>query len=519
MNLFRKVMVITIIGLFCGAGVYPCMSMQITEHYQIMNTCTPPQTCQIYDDVFDLERDLIDKESNPRFISNSAVSDWHTYQTVNDMVRSSFFRKIQTEPDYDAIIESLDEIIHPLNNRPLELPDDTLEVLRYLGDAKIVGLGEATHGTKEFFELKHRIFRYLVEHHGFNVFAFECDMGESYYVNKFVTQGIGDIDEIMKNIMLFWTWRTKEVKELLLWIRDYNIDKSEEDLIHFIGVDCQSLNYQAEIIFSYFNETNITLSRESIQFLQKIDRIGKDIWSYYLDMTIDEKVAIDQNVDMVLTEIIALRNELIDASSEFEYTFIKQLTVNIKQVNDVYYAMTHSDPTNYRDLYMAENSLWVSELFGEDTKVAVWAHNAHVANWESFGSIGFHLKQEIQDAYQIIGFSFALGSFTAVRMPLLGLITTLLTPIRIWSEPIKGSVNYIFHHAQYDNFIVRSSDIQPPSDFATYISQSQGFITIGAGFNRVTHLLGGYYLNTELMEEYDVIIHWDETEAAEQLPR
>jgi erythromycin esterase len=130
---------------------------------------------------------------------------------------------------YSAIVESLDNVIHPLNSSPLELSDEDLKVLSYLGDSRIVGLGEATHGTKEFFQTKHRIFTYLVEYHGFNVFAFESDMGESYYVNKFVTQGVGDLDDIMENKMLFEAWQTEEVKDLLLWMKEYNEDKAEKD--------------------------------------------------------------------------------------------------------------------------------------------------------------------------------------------------------------------------------------------------------------------------------------------------
>jgi erythromycin esterase len=88
-----------------------------------------------------------------------------------------------------------------------------------LKQARIVGLGEATHGTREFFEMKHRIFKYLVEMHGFKAFAFECDYGESVFFDRYINGGPGDIDELMKTKMHFWTWRTVEVRALLEWIR------------------------------------------------------------------------------------------------------------------------------------------------------------------------------------------------------------------------------------------------------------------------------------------------------------
>ena len=190
---------------------------------------------------------------------------------------------------YLPAIFSLNRIIHPLCNPPLELSDEDLEALAYMSDCKIVGLGEATHGTKEFFQLKHRIFKYLVENHGFRIFAFECDMGESYYVDNFVTRGEGDLDDIMKNKMHFWTWRTEEVKELLLWMREYNENKSDEDKIHFIGVDCQFLTYQADIILNYFNKTNVSLPENCVNFLNEINQIGWNLLEYYTNMTLDQK--------------------------------------------------------------------------------------------------------------------------------------------------------------------------------------------------------------------------------------
>jgi erythromycin esterase len=415
-----------------------------------------------------------------------------------------------------AII-SLNNIIHPLNSTPLELSDENLEVLDYMSDCKVVGLGEETHGTKEFFQLKHRIFRYLVENHGFKTFAFECDMGESYYIDNFVVNGEGDIGYIMKNIMHFWTWRTEEVKDLLIWMKDYNEYKSNENKIHFIGVDCQYMTYQSDIIIDYFNKTNVSLSEDCLEFLYEIYNIGQSIYDYYSEITLDKKEEIDHNVDILLTTFEELRDELTSNSSNFEYQFIKQIVLNIKQTNDVRYGYVHGAQENYRDLYMAENTLWTSDdLFGKNTKVALWAHNAHVSNSSTMGSIGFHLKEALKEKYQILGFSFSLGSFTAIRMGATRSIVSAFTPIKIWTTK-HGSINYVFHHAQHDNFILRSLDIQEKSDFDTFISQPQSFLNIGAGFNRFLHILGFYYYPTKLMEEYDVVIHWDKTEAAEQI--
>ncbi|MCX6666404.1 MAG: erythromycin esterase family protein [Euryarchaeota archaeon] len=421
------------------------------------------------------------------------------------------------DSSYLSIVKSLNSIIHPLKSSPLELNDADLDVLAYMGDCKIVGLGEATHGTKEFFQLKHRIFRYLVENYGFKIFAFECDMGESYYVNKFVTEGVGNLDNIMKNIMSFWTWRTEEVKNLLLWMREYNEHKSDGDKIYFIGVDCQDMTYQSDIIKNYFDKANISLPEDCIQFLNEIKQMGSNysyyLQSYYSNMTLDKKEEIDQNVDILLSKFQDLKNELLSVSSEFKYQFIKQIVLNIKQVNDVRYGYAHDILKNYRDMYMANNSLWTSALFGEDTKVALWAHNDHIAYYESNGSIGgsigFYLKEELKEKYQIIGFACSLGRFTAMNR------FNFLTIHNI--KPKLGSINYVFHRARYDNFILRESDIQTDSDFDKWISEPQLFLDIGSVFYDFIYPRFFYYHPTDLKEMYDVIIYWDVTKAAQQL--
>lgn len=420
-------------------------------------------------------------------------------------------QSIEIDDSFLPIVRSLDNIIHPIYKSPLELSNEDLVSLAYLNDCKIVGLGEATHGTKEFFQMKHRIFKYLVENHDFKVFAFECDMGESYYVNNYIINGEGDIDDLMINIMHFWTWRTEEVKELIVWMKEYNEDKIDEDKIYFIGVDCQFLTYQADIIMDYFSNSNITLPSDLYSFLQEINQIGENIYEFYETISIDKKNEIHQNTDKLLTKIEEFRGELINASSEFEYQFIRQIALNIKQVNDVVYSYSHYGEINYRDLYMSENTLWTSTLFGEDNKVALWAHNMHVSNVEWFQSIGFHLKKQLKDAYQIIDFGFSFGSFTASNKKF---IIYNLCANYIIRQPLFGSINYVCHYAQDDNFILKKTDIQADSDFDAWISEPHSFLDIGAVFNSNSY---NYYYDIKFKEHCDVLIYWDETTSSELL--
>jgi erythromycin esterase len=419
----------------------------------------------------------------------------------------------EIDDSYIPVVQSLDNITNSLDESPLELSDEDLECLAYLSDCKIVGLGEATHGTKEFFQLKHRIFRYLVENYGYKIFAFECDMGESYYIDNYVTNKGGDIDDIMINKMHFWTWSTNEVKDLLIWMKEYNEDKSYENKIHFIGVDCQYLTFQSDIIIDYFNRSNVSLSNDCLNFLYEIKQFDWNLLNYYSDINLTKKKEIDKNVDILLAEIEEQSDELISASSEYEYRFIKQIGLNIKQVNDFYYFYAHESIIK-RDYYMAENSIWTSKLFDENTKVALWAHNGHTRNDETYsgyGSMGFYLKEELEDDYQIVNFAFSFGSFTAVGMKF---GRYYLGTNQITRQPLFGSINYIFHYAQDDNFILRKIDIPNNSSFDRWISDPQQILDIGALFTDNSYI---FYHNIDFKEQCDILIYWDETLASELL--
>ena len=163
---------------------------------------------------------------------------------------------------------------------------------------------------------------------------------------------------------------------------------------------------------------------------------------------------------------------------------------------------------------MAQNALWASNLFSENTKVAVWAHNGHIMNEVTLyetGSMGYYLKEELSDNYQIVDFAFSFGSFNAIGLKISGYY---LGSQYITQEPIFGSINYIFHHTKDDNFILRKMDIIVDSDFDNWISESQRFLDIGAAFYGNSYT---FYHLVEFKEQYDVLIYWDITSASELL--
>ena len=114
-----------------------------------------------------------------------------------------------------------------------------------IGSARIVSLGEATHGTREIFQMKHRLTEFLATELGFTIFSIEANMPEAYRVNDYVLHGKGDPKALL-NGMYFWTWNTEEVLEMIEWMRQFNA--SGKGRIQFTGFDMQTVRVAVEIV-------------------------------------------------------------------------------------------------------------------------------------------------------------------------------------------------------------------------------------------------------------------------------
>lgn len=145
---------------------------------------------------------------------------------------------------------------------------DMQPLKKIIGDARIVALGEATHGSREFFQLKHRMLEFLATEKGFTIFSIEANMPEAYRLNDFVLNGNGDPAKLIGG-MYFWTWNTEEVLDMVLWMREFN--KSGRGRVQFTGFDLQTPTVAAGIVrdFAARNDT------EYIDALSKASDMAK----------------------------------------------------------------------------------------------------------------------------------------------------------------------------------------------------------------------------------------------------
>src|SRR5262245_2388592 len=122
-----------------------------------------------------------------------------------------------------------------------------------VGGARIVSLGEATHGTREIFQMKHRLIEFLASELGFTIFSIEANMPEAYRVNDYVLHGTGDPKSLLQG-MYFWTWNTEEVLSMIEWMRQFNA--AGKGRIQFTGFDMQTIRVAVDIVDEFLRKVD-----------------------------------------------------------------------------------------------------------------------------------------------------------------------------------------------------------------------------------------------------------------------
>lgn len=305
------------------------------------------------------------------------------------------------------------ETINWINNNLIAIedpnPDSELKIFdKNIPDkfknANIFGFGEATHHGKEFFNIKAKFFKYLVEHHDVKVFIMEESYPAESGINEWISGGKGDIKTIADNFSLM-PWRNKEVVNLLEWMRNYNLGKSTDDQIRFYGMDIQVVSNINQGIRDFVKEHNIPVSEELLSIVdscanKKIDYSKSTDWA---DIQIPKLKKIEQIIiDSQPTSITEKNEEFVSV--------IRALNYLIKFT----YYLQHSR-SEVRDLKMFENVKWIISNQAKNGKAFIWSHNEHINNKEispsgsGWISVGGHLKEYYKDKYYSVYFDFGKG--------------------------------------------------------------------------------------------------------------
>jgi len=303
------------------------------------------------------------------------------------------------------------EVLSWINNNVIVIedvnPDTSLAIFsanvpKQFENARIFGFGEATHRGKEFFDLKTKFFKYLVEKQGVKLFIMEESYQSERGINEWVSGGAGDKATIVNNFRQN-IWYANEVKDLLQWMRDYNYGKTQQEQIRFYGMDNQFGEDLSKRLRNYVKKYNIAIDESLLAVADscsaaKLKVGGIKDW--------DKKTLPElQQIKLILERD---KENLITINAYEYYDMIRAL-----EYLEQYTKFISAPYSHVRDNDMYENVLKILKLEQPTGKAFVWAHNEHI-NKKQYGSyniksLGAHLKNHFKEAYYAVGFDFGNG--------------------------------------------------------------------------------------------------------------
>lgn len=273
------------------------------------------------------------------------------------------------------------------------VPDITIP-----GDARIIALGEATHGNAEFQQLKLDVFRLMVEKYGVRAFALEGDYGGCEAVNRYIHGGEGTAEEAAAAIG-FAIYRTQQMADLIGWMRTYNDSAAEGEDLRFYGFDMQRIAYN----YKYLLEAAQNFGIDAAD-LEKLWDEGTNSFSDAYDA--DQRKAV---FEAVRQELVLSDDPQADGAAHFADILLQNTELG-KLINDP--ALGNIT----RDRMMAENTLWIlaQEEARNISRIFIAGHNAHLQQFGSYSAdgkfLGNLLADELGDGYYVIGTDFYKSS-------------------------------------------------------------------------------------------------------------
>ena len=407
-------------------------------------------------------------------------------------------------------------------------PRDALEEI--VGDARIVLIGESSHGTHEFYQARAEITKWLIEEKGFCAVAAEADWPDAYRVNRYV-RGQGNdtsADEALSGFERFpaWMWRNTVVRDFVDWLHARNGEhrvKGEREA-GFYGLDLYSLHRSMQEVIDYLENVDPAAAARARERYACFDHTSADDGQAYGFAAAFgaglscERQAVDQLVDMRRNAVEYARRDGLLAEDALFYA--QQNAQTVRNAEVYYRAMFGGRVTswNLRDKHMAQTLqallAHLDRHDGEPARIVVWAHNSHVgdARATEVGSDGqLTLGQLVREHYgeesRLIGFTTYTGTVTAASE------WGGLAERKFVRPALNGSVEELFHEVDRPEFLVSamiSHAAREPLD-AVRLGRAIGVIYLPAT-ERQSH-----YYHVRPGDQFDAIIHIDQTRALEPL--
>ena len=414
------------------------------------------------------------------------------------------------------------EAAHPLVGEI----DDYNPLMDLVGDASLVLIGEASHGTHEFYRERAQITKRLIKEKGFAAVAVEADWPDAYRVNRYV-RGLGsdaDAVEALSGFKRFpaWMWRNADVLDFVGWLRTYNDDlPPQATKAGFYGLDLYSLHSSIAEVLEYLERIDPEAAQRARARYACFDHFGKDEQAYGYATGLGIAESCEEEVVGQLVEMhrraaeYARRDGRIAADEYFYASQNARLVINAEKY---YRSMFRGRVSswNLRDRHMVETLESLRQYLGPQAKVVVWAHNSHLgdARQTSMGQDGeWNVGQIVRELHDrdavLVGLTTHHGTVTAASD---------------WDGPAErkrvrpalgNSYEALFHDVGIPRFLLtfRNTDHAAAALHERMLERAIGVI-YRPETERASH-----YFQARLSKQFDAVIHFDETRAVEPLER
>jgi protein-L-isoaspartate(D-aspartate) O-methyltransferase len=288
-----------------------------------------------------------------------------------------------TEKGERADPRTLPELIRDAAEPLPDLDDPAFGALfDRFADAKVVLLGEASHGTSEFYRARAAITQRLIEEHGFTIVAVEADWPDAAVIDRYVRdRPERDGEEAAFTRFPTWMWRNTDVQALIRWLRSRNAVVEPERMAGFYGLDLYNLGGSIRAVIDYLDDVDpeaASVARERYGCLQPYAKNPQG----YGRMAITRGYAqCEQPVTQMLRELLQKRMEYVGEGGD-EYLDAAANARLVANAEAYYRVMYHgaAESWNLRDTHMFETLCQILDAKGPDAKAVVWAHNSHIGN-------------------------------------------------------------------------------------------------------------------------------------------